>query len=151
VNESLAGRFDMRSSHARHPATHHHTLLLAAAAVAVTAVLIRRQSSSSNRRWGSDGKEDTENNENLKNEDVASSADRKSDSTRFPWEPAVMTNVNESGDTSDDDDDIGAESEHVSTGNPNHHQQQQDDQLEFLASMTFASSSLRQPSCPCCV
>ena len=120
---------------------------MTAAAVAVTAVLIRRQSSSSNRRWGSDGKEDTENNENLKNEDVASSADRKSDSTRFPWEPAVMTNVNESGDTSDDDD-IGEE---VDTGNPTHHMQQQDDQIDFLASMTFASSSLRQPSCPCCV
>ena len=140
----------MRSSHARHP-THHHSLLLAAAAVAVSVILIRRQSSSSNRRWGSDGKEDTESNENLKNGDAASSDDRKSDSAPFPWEPAVMTNVNESGDTINDVDDIGDEGEHVSTGNPTHHQQQQDDQLEFLASMTFASSSLRQPSCPCCV
>ena len=141
----------MRSSHARHP-THHHSLLLAAAAIAVSVILIRRQSSSSNRRC-SDGKEGTENNENEKNEDAAPTDDRKSDSTRFPWEPAVMTNVNESGDTctSDDVDDIGEESGHVSTGNPTHHQQQQGDQLEFLASMTFASSSLRQPSCPCCV
>ena len=140
----------MRSSHARHP-THHHSLLLAAAAIAVSVILIRRQSSSSNRCWGSDGKEDTENNESLKNEDAAPTDDRKSDSTRFPWEPAVMTNVNEGGDTSDDVDDIGDEGEHVSTGNPTHHQQHQNDQLEFLASMTFASSSLRQPSCPCCV
>ena len=139
----------MRSSHARHP-THHHSLLLAAAAIAVSVILIRRQSSSSNRCWGSDGKEDTENNESL-NEDAAPTDDRKSDSTRFPWEPAVMTNVNEGGDTSDDVDDIGDEGEHVSTGNPTHHQQHQNDQLEFLASMTFASSSLRQPSCPCCV
>ena len=148
------GRFDMRSSHARHPTHHHHTLLLAtaAAAVAVT-ILIRRQStrsSSSNRRWGSDGKGDTDDNASLENEDAASSDDRKSDSTPFPWEPAVMTNMNESSDT--DDDDVGEEGEHVSTGNPTHHPQQQEgNQLEFLASMTFASSSLRQPSCPCCV
>ena len=77
--------------------------------------------------------------------------------TRFPWEPAHA-----SGSA---DGDVVGEMVHMRSSNgqpplpafqnetestPSHHQQQQD-QLDFLASMTFASSGLRQPNCPCCI
>mmetsp|Transcript_2180 Transcript_2180/g.6350 ORF Transcript_2180/g.6350 Transcript_2180/m.6350 type:complete len:131 (-) Transcript_2180:213-605(-) len=130
----------MRSSHARRPT--NHLLLVAstaaaacaAATVAVTVMLIRRRSRSSNRHKGGDGKGGTKNHESLENEDASPSTGRKSESTRFPWEP------------SSGDNDIG-KGQHIST----YGEARNEDQLDFLASMTFASSGLRQPSCPCCV
>ena len=50
---------------------------------------------------------------------------------RFPWEPEKPVDL--------------------SRKDPSTSDQSTDQQLEFIAQMTFAHSSLRAPSCPCCV
>ena len=169
----------MRSSH--HASIPHHKLVLAiastaASAVAVTAILILRRRSSRGRTCKLDGKEMGECGERLEKEGLSPSdtgtCSRRitmSKSTRFPWEPAATVNANESGSDGDDDggggDDNVGEGKHIPVrsnrearlfrdemkSSPAPHNQQQKDQLDFLASMTFASSNLRQPNCPCCI
>lgn len=68
-------------------------------------------------------------------------------SPSFPWEPSFSAN---------DDDDLKKKySDDFHPASPDtmpvhHNDESQEDQLEFLASMTFAGGGLRAPSCPCC-
>lgn len=70
--------------------------------------------------------------------------------TQFPWEPRSITKLSQSKLSSSDSHNT-KEEKTVSTGK--HHQEDDahQQQLQFLSSMTFANSSLRQPSCPCCI
>ena len=149
----------MRSSY------HAAAAAAAAAAVTVTAILIshHRRSSGRQRTDKSDSKEEISSGESLENGCVSAmdSGSRGSNSARFPWEPAA-TMATASGS---EDGEVG-EGEHMPGSNgepqpptyhrnetkstPPHHRPQKD-QLDFLASMTFASSGLRQPNCPCCI
>ena len=145
----------------------YHAAAAAAAAVAACAAIhISRHRRPGGRQGPNecDSKEKMKSGESLESGGISSndSGNRDSNSTtRFPWEPARMPNASGSGGGDDDDDGEGG---HVPSSNgeaqvltsrnemkstPIHHQQQKD-QLDFLASMTFASSSLRQPNCPCC-
>lgn len=148
---------DMRSS--------YHAAVAAAAAVTVTAMLISHHHRSSGRQRTDkgDSEEKRSSGKSLENGCVSAidSGSRGSNSTRFPWEPAAMATA--SGIIGDDG--VFGEGEHVPSSNgepqpptsrnetkstPPHHRPQKD-QLDFLASMTFASSGLRQPNCPCCI
>mmetsp|Transcript_4128 Transcript_4128/g.9369 ORF Transcript_4128/g.9369 Transcript_4128/m.9369 type:complete len:150 (+) Transcript_4128:348-797(+) len=87
----------------------------------------------------------------------------KNVSTPFPWEPVVvdlhLSMAGESGHTdtctlerqiSLDDETSTKDGEEVEDENKTELTHKQQDQLEFIASMTFAGG-LRQPNCPCCV
>ena len=62
-------------------------------------------------------------------------------STQFPWEPRSITKSQSKLSSSDSSNIIGEETTTSS------HQKQ----LQFLASMTFTNTSLREPSCACCI
>ena len=140
----------MRSSY------HAAAAAAAAAAVTVTAILIshhHRRSSGRQRTDKSDSKEKMSSGEILENGRVSamdSGSSRGSNSARFPWEPAA-TMATASGS---EDGEVVGEGEHMpgsrneTKSTPPHHRPQKD-HLDFLASMTFARSGLRQPNCPC--
>ena len=76
--------------------------------------------------------------------------------TQFPWEPRSITNSQSKLSSSDSSHKAEEETTTISkrysttrkdNGKDDVHQQQ----LHFLSSMTFANSTLRQPSCPCCI
>ena len=69
--------------------------------------------------------------------------------TQFPWEPRSITKSQSK--LSKAEEETTTISKRYSTtrkdnGKDDAHQQQ----IQFLSSMTFVNSSLRQPSCPCC-
>ena len=151
----------MRSSY------HAAAAAAATAAVTVTAILIshhHRRSSGRQRTDKSDSKEKMSSGESLENGCVSAmdSGSRGSNSgARFPWEPAA-TMATASGS---EDGEVVGEGEHMPGSNgepqpptprnetkrtPPHHRPQKD-QLDFLASMTYARSGLWQPNCPCCI
>lgn len=63
---------------------------------------------------------------------------------RFPWEAAIPQYSLPVTTTNRGSEKHQAEKKSSTTGNAQ-------EQLNFVASMTFASGSLRQPSCPCCI
>lgn len=66
-------------------------------------------------------------------EQTSDDLDQTSSAQRFPWEPSISVtteiNCNEVSRLSSSE---------------------QEQQLDFLASMTFSNGGLRSPSCPCC-
>lgn len=58
----------------------------------------------------------------------------------FPWEPTV----------NDGKDAPSAQNDTAPPQKSLHSNKSQQEQLDFLASMTFAGGDLRAPSCPCC-
>ena len=69
--------------------------------------------------------------------------------TQFPWEPRSITK-SQSKLASSDSHNTKEETKTASTGKQHQEDDAHHQQLHFLSSMTFANSSLRQPSCPCC-
>lgn len=79
--------------------------------------------------------EETDNNETNHPMTKGDAVDSTKEVPRFPWEPAAGTRLEMRA--------FSASSDPISTD-------QQNQQLELLASMTFANGGFRPPSCPCC-
>eukprot|EP00986_Skeletonema_menzelii_P012270 scaffold6699_cov80-Skeletonema_menzelii.AAC.3 len=60
----------------------------------------------------------------------------------FPWEPNINTSLS---DTS-----LPSSSSPPQEGTNQTSNTREEEQLQFLACMTFANGGLRSPSCPCC-
>lgn len=63
---------------------------------------------------------------------------------RFPWESQAAANETRRSSSPENGKKFSKHMDKLSS------KQQTQNELEFLASMTFANGGLRAPSCPCC-